>query len=1229
MSRISIFALMLVFCAATGFGQTALATITGTIVDPTGATIADAPIEVRNLDNGNVFRAGTSETGNFNVSQLPIGDYTLTVAMMGFKTFVHANFHLAANQTLREDIRLELGPNTESITVSADASLLKTESSELVHNVTLSQLNNLPILIVGATNQGYRDPYQAARLIPGFRYLNTGTSNSAVINGTPSNTMQTRLDGQTQGALRNSGTVLLAGATGMTQPSVDALEEVAFQTSNFSAEFGTAGGAVINMVTKSGTNQYHGTVYDYMINEALNAHQPYTGTRNRVRQHNWGFTFGGPVKIPKLYDGKNKTFFFFGYEQYREKKTITNAPTSVPIPAYRQGDFSNLITAENRLITTTAGPYTDPLGRTIRSGTIFDPLTQQTAPNGQQVRDPFPDNKIPLSRFDPISAQILPLIPLPTGPLAGTQATNNYQPPTPQSRISYIPSIKIDQMIGTPGKLSVYFHRDSTETPRSPTGFDALPELISASIASRTYSRTGRVNYDHTASSQLLLHFGFGWNDIDWTTAALVTNYDALEELGLKGQTFGGTFPVITTAVNGNVAIGGMSTMGSGSNTTPQERRPAGNFSATYVLRNHTFKTGVEYRKEIMPDNNFSNTTGNYTFGTNWTQQPSLQTTVTNQGFHGYQFASFLLGGMTSATVAAPVVASSSKSQTSLFIQDTWKVTRKLTVDYGLRWDYGTYARESQGRFSSFAYAVPNPAADGRLGARQYESVCNCNFADNYPYAIGPRFGLAYQANRQTVIRAGIGVVYNATDNASGGTANTAFTTTPATGSGQIVGFFKDGIPAGNIPVWPTTNPAASQGYGSVIPMPSYLDPNSGRPARLWQWNLAVQREITRDLVVEAAYVGNRGVWWEAGGLAQINLLRQEVLQGYGFKDFTSATEAALLTTTIRNLNATQRQTLANRGIFLPYPSFPTDQTVRQSLLPFPQYSGQAVTGLATGNTWYDAFQVSVNKRFSYGLSFNVNYNYSKNLDLMSSADPFNRPLGKNLSLNDLPNQLRISGQYEVPQLKNKGIPFLSNKWAAPIFSGWGIGWYLNYQSAPVLARPTSGGNVPISQFLGRGPGGAQQKRGPDGDYITTWNTNWTDYDGKVHNEPIDVNCHCFDPTKTIVLNSAAWENVANGKFASDLTSIRAYRGIRIPQENANFSRNFRFNEGINLNVRVEFQNIFNRMQLPQPSAGGNYTAPPTVNQATGLYSSGFGTIVPTGGTSGMRSGVIVGRLTF
>ena len=199
MNRIALLAGLLL-TASIGFGQTALATITGTISDATGAVVANAPVTVKNLDNGQVYTAASSETGNFTVSQLPIGDYDLTVTVAGFKTYSHTKFHLAAAQTMREDVALQVGQNTESVTVTAESSLLKTESSELVSNTTLSELNNLPVLQVGATNDGVRDLFSASKLQAGIQYNNSGAFSAVVrtvINGTPSNTLQTRLDGAT------------------------------------------------------------------------------------------------------------------------------------------------------------------------------------------------------------------------------------------------------------------------------------------------------------------------------------------------------------------------------------------------------------------------------------------------------------------------------------------------------------------------------------------------------------------------------------------------------------------------------------------------------------------------------------------------------------------------------------------------------------------------------------------------------------------------------------------------------------------------------------------------------------------------------------------------------------------------------------------------------------------------------------------------------------------------
>jgi len=318
-----------------------------------------------------------------------------------------------------------------------------------------------------------------------------------------------------------------------------------------------------------------------------------------------------------------------------------------------------------------------------------------------------------------------------------------------------------------------------------------------------------------------------------------------------------------------------------------------------------------------------------------------------------------------------------------------------------------------------------------------------------------------------------------------------------------------------------------------------------------------------------------------------------------------------------------------------PYANFPNNQTVHQALLPFPQYTGLLpATGAPLGKNWYDAFQITLTKRFSRGLVVNANYTYAKTLALISTPDPFNRNLGKNLSPFDLPHQFRLTAQYEVPRI-NSTRPVLRNKVIAYALSGWGTGWSLSYQSAPLVGLPTSAGTVPISNFLGYGPGPAQLIPG-----MNPWSVDWYDNKGVHHTDPLDINCHCFDPTKTQVLNPAAWTNVPNGQFGANESSLRWFRGIRIPQENANFSRDFRVKERYSLNIRVEFTNIFNRLQLPTSTAVpgginlGNFATAPTKFTSgpnAGLYSSGFGTIVSplTGTVTGQRAGTLVARFTF
>jgi len=231
----------------------------------------------------------------------------------------------------------------------------------------------------------------------------------------------------------------------------------------------------------------------------------------------------------------------------------------------------------------------------------------------------------------------------------------------------------------------------------------------------------------------------------------------------------------------------------------------------------------------------------------------------------------------------------------------------------------------------------------------------------------------------------------------------------------------------------------------------------------------------------------------------------------------------------------------------------------------------------------------------------------------------------------DVPHTLRFTAQYDVGNI-HSSAPLLKNKLVAYTLSGWGLGWYSTYQSAGLVGRPSSNGSTPISQFLGRGPGSAQLKQNADGTFMNPWSVDWFDYDGNHHTDPLDVNCRCFDPTKTVALNPLAWENIPNGQWGAQQGSLRFYRGIRLPVENANISRNFRIKERMSLNIRVEFNNIFNRTQLPGPSTGGNFATAPTKFTSganAGLYSGGFGTFSVLSGLAGQRTGTFVARFQF
>ena len=1187
------------------FGQTG-GTITGEISDPSGALVANASVEAKNTDTGVVSTAATSATGNYELGDLPAGTYEINVNVPGFKKSVRTGVTVQQLQNTRVDFALQVGSAGEAVTVVDVAPLLQTESGDVSHNVTTQLQDDLPMGAVGTI----RNSTEVVLTIPG---VNGGLTNIS-INGTPAASERIRIDGL-------DATYTLGNAYySFGAPSVDSLQEVAVQTSNFAAEYGQSTGAVLSYTMRSGTNQFHGSLYEYLENEDFNGRGPYSHTRPKARNNDFGGTVGGPVWIPKVYNGKNKTFFFFSYESHPTTTTTTTNLLTVPTAQYQVGNFSAAEAATaNKVI------GTDPLGNPIIANSIYDPGTQQLAPNGELIRSAFPGNIIPLTRLDPVALRVQALIPQPQGQFA-TQLINNYINPYKIHSKDYIPSIKIDHSVNSKIRLSYNWGEVLMATPGPPTNTseDGFPTLLSNFLPTNWPTTNNRLNYDQTITPTLLLHLGGAFVKSSLSMPPAVTGYNPTTGIGLTGPFTPLEFPVFT-AMTGANSTGGSSNLGvsggiDGEQLTLEEKT---NFVAnlTWVKNNHTFKYGAETSIEGYPNYNYLDTDGVFNFSAAETGLPYLNATNPpgTSNTIGLPYASFLLGLVDNYQVDAPAVARLGKHQLGFYAQDSWKVTRNLTLDYGLRYDYSTAGKEEYGRYGFFDPNVPNTQDGGRLGGVTYGATCGCgnNFFGSYKFGLGPRLGVAYQLNPKTVLRAGAALLIGTTpDVGIQARSVTSVNQVNSTAWAQAPMTLATGVPLTYAQVaYPNFNPS----HYPVVPVPgtpgsapgSWIDPHAGYPSKTYQWSVGVQREIVPNLVVDAAYVGNRGVWLPSTGAVNYNANTPQSLLADGL-DITTASARAILAAPIGSAAA---------GPFfdkLPYAGFPLTATVAQSLRPFPQFNtAPAALWAPLGDTWYDSLQLRVIKRFSHGLDASYNFTWSKNLQdgvEGDQNDPFNRGQDKYISDLDRPLVSNITFTYTVPV-----APWTDNKTLKYVLSGWQMGALAIYASGTPILVPSASANLLSTE---------------------TFETN--SYLDRVPGQPLflqNLNCHCFDPTKTLVLNPAAWALPPAGTWGTSPAYYNDYRSQRHPTENFNFGRTFVIHESMNLSVRMEFVNIFNRTVLPAPSSTTPLTAPTCFASgntgATGACSpgatiaSGFGFEQTAALATGARTGQLVARFRF
>ena len=768
---------------------------------------------------------------------------------------------------------------------------------------------------------------------------------------------------------------------------------------------------------------------------------------------------------------------------------------------------------------------------------------------------------------------------------------------------------------------------------------DSLPKEITVGRGNYDWVHTTRINYDYTLAPTLLLHVGVGYvnqhGPNDFTPA--MDSFDPAS-IGLKGTFNTGRFPSITNLCNVAVPAGPSNPVGCGSqgglvNLGPTTSggspghttgggiysfRPTGNASLTWIHGNHTFKTGTE-----IIINNFmyaqdATSSGIFNFSAGETSLPYLApSNLVSGGTPGFPYASFLLGAVDKGNIGVPTDQHFGQKFFALFLQDSWKVTRKITLDYGLRWDLQTYLREGAGRMPTFSATTLNPSAGNLPGATLYDGSlpgrCNCNFASNYPYAIGPRLGLAWQITPKTVFRSGFGVVYAkpaAYDNITI-SSNNPF---QSTGGFTPVTYLQNGVPNTPRP-WPFFDPGQYPNIPGQVTADNTItavDPNAGRPPRQLQWSIGVQREVVQNLLVEASFVGNRGAWWPANNLVNYNALSPQILAAHGL-DANNANDRTLLSSVLSS------STAIARGFGTPpYPGFPLNATVAQSLRPFPQFGTIPAQFAPLGDTWYDSLQVKVIKRFSHGLDASYSLAWQKSLTMGAESegtgggvvnDVFNRQNSKYLSQFDQPLVSFLAVNYVVPKFGGGGgFASRSLSWIA---RDWTFGTLLQYRSGLPIQSPTA------TSMTAAGPPFFQG---------TFFN--------RVPGVPLftqDLNCHCFDPAKTFVLNPAAWVNPPAGQFGTSAAYYNDYRFQRRPTENFSFGRTFRIRESKTLNIRAEFTNIFNRTEMNNPTFANALTTQARANPAdpTSATTGGFGFINTATAASLPRQGTIVARFVF
>ena len=1155
LKRRACFAVMLLTLLASAlFAQSERGTITGSVHDSSGALIPGAKVSINNAATGSSISATTNSSGEFSVPSLSVGTYSVRVEKEGFRPALVSGLTLNASSTLRADVNMEVGATNQAIEVQAAAIQLSTEDAKVSSAVTNKMVDELPLVVSGTL----RSPFDLAALTPESK--NLGGDNGFMLGGGQAASYGTNLDGVSANTTR----ALSKSWVSTNSPSLEAITEFTVDTNGFKAEFGHAGGGIMNFVSKSGTNGFHGTAYDFIRNNAFDANN-FFNNRSGIaipiyKQHDFGASIGGPVLIPKLYNGKNKTFFFASYEAFRNRAGATGFSQSVPTAEMYNGDFTN---------------WVDRNGAQLP---IFDPTTQVRNADGTYTRTPFAGNKIPASKFDPVSKAALTaytgngaLTPN-RGFAPGTigNVNNNF---LVSSGTNVSPNTKIsakgDHTFNERHRISGYYGYNREEVQPGPNGPPTLPGLYSNYNDTQQASDVVRFSWDWTFSPTKLNHFYSGGNN--WRQG-----HDPVQATVKSGVNWKDKVCLANVPDCGqnliNLDFGDITGWGGRANNGSENTIYSFNDDFTWIKGRHSIKLGAAV--QISHYNGFGRQciSGCASFSYQNTGLPT-PSGVNDPTKGGSSFASFLLGYASGGSIDTIRFIGQQWPAYAGYIQDDFRVNRKLTINYGLRWETQMPPTGLEDRWSDFSPTTPNPRAGNIPGALIYAGTGDGRqgtrtLADTWFKGFGPRFGFSYQANEKTVIRASYGRTFGAVTTVTGSTHQRGFTQTygvPDQGTNGILPnmVLKDGFP--NYPVPPFIDPA----FANKDNIPWWQGQEATRLPEQNFWNLSIQRQFSNSTVLDVSYNALVGSHLQTQ-LLNYDQVNPKLLAQNGF---------ALLNSLVTSPAAVAA------GFKSPYPSFTTGScpaldacwgsgaTVGRSLRPFPQYAGIDTYGGGgdhSGHSTYHAAIIKLDRRFSGGFNMGGSYVFSKILTDSDSywgsgaaIDQFNRGLEKSIGQFDITHNFKFSGIYELPF--GKGKKFLNHGPAALLLGNWRMSGIAFYSSGQPLPLGTSVGTPSVLFAAGNRP------------LIST-------YDGwraPTKGGSFDPSVDSFVQPASFFPAQVGTQFAGTTQYFGNMTRYNPkFRQFPNLTENLSLNKSFVIKEGIKVDFRAEAFNLFNRTRF-------------------------------------------------